>query len=286
MRYLSFEAEGKASYGIATERGIHDLGARIGSVLPDLKSYLKALELGLVSSVDANASADYAAGDIAYLPPITVPGKIICVGLNYEGHRLETGRPKQTYPTLFARFADTLIGHGAAIRRPPVSEALDYEGELAVVIGRSGFRIPKEEAASFIAGYSCFNDASLRDFQNHTHQFMPGKNFPATGAFGPELVTPDEVGALDTLKIETRLNGVVVQQAKLEELLFSVEDLIAYVSIFTALSPGDVLVTGTPGGVGFKRTPPLYMKPGDVVEVEIDNVGQLRNEIAEELPKG
>ncbi|AMS44998.1 fumarylacetoacetate hydrolase family protein [Aminobacter aminovorans] len=286
MRYLSFEAEGKASYGIAADRGVHDLGARIGSVLPDLKSYLKALELGLVSSVATNAFADYATGDIAYLPTITVPGKIICVGLNYEGHRLETGRPKQTYPTLFARFADTLIGHGGAIRRPSVSEALDFEGELAVVIGRSGFRIPKEEASSFIAGYSCFNDASLRDFQNHTHQFMPGKNFPATGAFGPELVTPDEVGALDTLKIETRLNGDVVQQAKLEELLFSVEDLIAYVSIFTALSPGDVLVTGTPGGVGFKRTPPLYMKPGDVVEVEIDKVGQLRNEIAEELPKG
>lgn len=286
MRYVSFEAEGRASYGIVADRGIHDLGARIGSVIPDLKSYLKASELGLVSSATANASADYAVGDIAYLPPITEPGKIICVGLNYEGHRLETGRPKQTYPTLFARFADTLIGHGVAIRRPPVSEALDYEGELAVVIGRSGFRISQSEAASYVAGYSCFNDASLRDFQNHTHQFMPGKNFPATGAFGPDLVTPDEVGELDNLKIETRLNGVVVQQAKLEELLFSVDDLIAYVSIFTALSPGDVLVTGTPGGVGFKRTPPLFMKPGDVVEVEIDKVGQLRNEIAEELPKG
>ncbi|MBE1208556.1 fumarylacetoacetate hydrolase family protein [Aminobacter carboxidus] len=286
MRYVSFEAEGRASYGIGTDRGIFDLGARIGSVIPDLKSYLKASELGLVPSAQANLSADYAVGDIAYLPPITEPGKVICVGLNYEGHRLETGRPKQTYPTLFARFADTLIGHGVAIRRPPVSSDLDYEGELAVVIGRSGFRIPKSEAASYVAGYSCFNDASLRDFQVHTHQFMPGKNFPATGAFGPDMVTPDEVGELDNLKIETRLNGVVVQQAKLEELLFSVEDLIAYISIFTPLSPGDVLITGTPGGVGFKRTPPLFMKPGDVVEVEIDKVGHLRNEIAEELPRG
>ncbi|WP_395446625.1 fumarylacetoacetate hydrolase family protein (plasmid) [Aminobacter sp. UC22_36] len=286
MRYMSFEGEGRASYGIATDLGIHDLGARIGSVIPDLKSYLRASELGLVPATAADLATDYAVGDIAYLPPITEPGKVICVGLNYEGHRLETGRPMQTYPTLFARFADTLIGHGVAIRRPPVSEALDYEGELAVVIGRSGFRIPRGEAASFVAGYACFNDASLRDFQNHTHQFMPGKNFPATGAFGPDMVTPDEVGALDALKIETRLNGVVVQQAKLDELLFSIEELIAYVSIFTALSPGDVLVTGTPGGVGFKRTPPLFMKPGDVVEVEIDKVGQLRNEIAEELPKG
>lgn len=286
MRFVSFEAEGKASYGIVTGKGIHDLGARIGSVVPDLKSYLKAAELGLVPAATAGLAADYAVGDIAYLPPVTEPGKVICVGLNYEGHRLETGRPKQTYPTLFARFADTLIGHNVAIRRPPVSEALDYEGELAVVIGRSGFRIPKEEAASFVAGYSCFNDASLRDFQNHTHQFMPGKNFPGTGAFGPDMVTPDEVGALGDLKIETRLNGVVVQQAKLEELLFSIEELITYISIFTPLAPGDVLVTGTPGGVGFKRTPPLYMKPGDVVEVEIDKVGQLRNEIAEEQPKG
>ena len=286
MRYVSFKAEGRASYGIATANGIHDLGARIGSVLPDLKAYLKAQELGLVPSAATNASADYTVGDIAFLPPIAEPGKVICVGLNYEGHRLETGRPKQTYPTLFARFADTLIGHDVAIRRPPVSDALDFEGELAVVIGRSGFRIPKSEAASYIAGYSCFNDASLRDYQNHTHQFMPGKNFPATGAFGPDLVTPDEVGVLNDLKIETRLNGVIVQSAKLEELLFSVEELIAYVSIFTALSPGDVLVTGTPGGVGFKRTPPLFMKPGDVVEVEIDKVGHLRNEIAEELPKG
>lgn len=286
MRFISFEAEGRASYGIVNERGVHDLGARIGAIVPDLKSYLKASELGLVPSAAATTSSDYSVGDITYLPPISEPGKIICVGLNYEGHRLETGRPKQTYPTLFARFADTLIGHGAAIRRPPVSDALDYEGELAVVIGRSGFRVQKDEAASFVAGYSCFNDASLRDFQNHTHQFMPGKNFPATGAFGPHLVTPDEVGRLDELKIETRLNGRVVQSAKLEELLFSIEELIAYVSTFTALSPGDVLVTGTPGGVGFKRNPPLFMKPGDVVEVEIDKIGQLRNEIVEELPKG
>lgn len=285
MRYVSFEAEGRTSYGVAVDGGIHDLGARIGSVVPDLKSYLKALELGFVLS-PAAAASDYAIHDVALLPPITEPGKIICVGLNYEGHRLETGRPKQTYPTLFARFADTLIGDGAAIRRPPVSDALDYEGELAVIIGRSGFRIPTEEAASFVAGYSCFNDASLRDFQNHTHQFMPGKNFPATGAFGPALVTPDEVGALDDLRIETRLNGIVVQSAKLHELLFSIDQLIAYISIFTPLSPGDVLVTGTPGGVGFKRTPPLFMKPGDVVEVEIDKIGRLSNEIAEELPKG
>ncbi len=286
MRFASFTtATGNASYGVVTDAGIHDLGARFGSILPDLKTFLHAAELGAAPQLTGMLPADYAESDIAFLPPVTNPEKVICVGLNYEGHRLETGRPKQDYPTLFARFADTLIGHGAPIRRPSVSQALDFEGELAVVIGRSGFRIPESEASSFVAGYSSFNDASLRDYQVHTHQFMPGKNFPDTGAFGPWLVTPDEVGPLADLRIETRLNGAVVQQAQLTELLFSVEQLIAYISQFTVLHPGDVLVTGTPGGVGFKRNPPLFMKPGDVVEVEIDKIGHLRNEIAEERPK-
>lgn len=286
MRYISFEIGGRASYGYVLDHGIHDLGARIGAVLPDLKSYLEASELGLVPEGGLSSTSDYFLSEIEYLPPVVSPGKVICVGLNYEGHRLETGRPKQSYPTLFSRFADTLIGHGVAIRRPPVSQALDYEGELAVVIGKSGFRIPADRAKAHVAGYSCFNDASLRDFQNHTHQFMPGKNFPATGAFGPVMVSPDEVGDLQKLKIETRLNGTVVQSARFDELIFPVEELISYVSTFTALSPGDVLVTGTPGGVGFKRSPPLFMKPGDVVEVEIDKIGHLRNDIAEETARG
>lgn len=285
MRYISFEVGGRATYGYLTDNGVHDLGVRIGSLLPNMKSYLEAIELRMVRP-SGQGTADHALSDITYLPPIADPGKIICVGLNYEGHRKETGRPKQSYPTLFARFPDTLIGHGTAIRRPAVSQALDYEGELAVVMGRSGYRIPVGEAASYVAGYSCFNDASLRDFQNHTHQFMPGKNFPATGGFGPAMVTPEEVGDLNTLKIETQLNGVVVQSARLDELIFSVEELIAYISTFTALAAGDVIVTGTPGGVGFKRSPPLYMKPGDVIEVEIDKVGQLRNDILEEAIRG
>lgn len=286
MRFVSFEFGGRASYGIVNERGVYDLGARIGSIVPDLKSYLTASELGLVPPCGGEAKADYQLKDLAYLPPITRPGKIICVGLNYEGHRLETGRPKAAYPTLFARFADTLVAHRAPIVRPPESQALDFEGELAVIIGRSGRRIPRTEAMTFIAGYSCFNDASLRDFQNHTHQFMPGKNFVGTGAFGPEMVTADEIVDLPSLRLETKLNGEVVQSAKFDELLFSLEDLVAYVSRFTPLAPGDVLVTGTPGGVGFKRTPPLFMKSGDVVEVVIDKIGHLRNDIVDEIAEG
>lgn len=285
MRYVSFISPDGPSYGVVVDGGIHDLGARLGGVLPVLRSYLRAAELGVSSKLSGGLPVDFAESDVVLLPPVPNPEKVICVGLNYEGHRLETGRPKQTHPTLFARFADTLVGHNSAIRRPSVSQALDFEGELAVVIGRSGFRIPESEADSFVAGYSCFNDASLRDFQRHTHQFMPGKNFPDTGAFGPWLITPDEVGPIDDLQLQTRLNGEVVQQARFSELIFSIEQIIAYISLFTALQPGDVIATGTPGGVGFKRTPPLFMKPGDIVEVEIDKIGRLRNEVAEEPAK-
>ena len=220
---------------------------------------------------------------VTLLPVIPNPGKILCVGHNYEEHRQETGRAKTAHPSLFVRFADTLIGHEAPIVRPPVSTSLDFEGELAVVIGRGGFRVKPEQALDLVAGYSCFNDGSVRDWQWHTQQFTPGKNFPSTGAFGPALVTPDEVGTLDDLRIETRLNGDVVQSSTLGHMIFPVADIIAYVSSFTRLSPGDVIATGTPGGVGAKRQPPVWLKPGDVVEVDIAGVGVLRNGVVDEV---
>lgn len=286
MRYVTFKAEGRVSYGLMQDGGVMDLGVRIGSILPDLKTYLRASALGLAGAPPSTVTTDYAAGEFTYEPVIPNPDKILCVGLNYEEHRKETGRPEAAHPSMFTRFADTLIGHEAPILLPSVSSALDYEGELAVVIGKSGFRVTEAEAMSLVAGYACFNDGTLRDWQRHTHQFIPGKNFPATGPFGPELVTPDEVDRLDDRPIETRLNGKVMQSAKLGDMIFSIPRVIAYVSGFTPLAPGDVIATGTPGGVGFKREPQLFMKVGDTVEVTVGGVGRLANRIASEPARG
>jgi 2-keto-4-pentenoate hydratase/2-oxohepta-3-ene-1,7-dioic acid hydratase in catechol pathway len=183
------------------------------------------------------------------------------------------------------RFADTQVGDGSPIVRPAISARLDFEGELAVVIGRPGKSIAREDALAHVAGYACYNDATIRDWQHHTHQFTPGKNFPNTAAFGPWLVTADEIPDPSQLQLTTRLNGHTVQSASTADMIFSVADIIAYVSAFTPLSAGDVIATGTPGGVGVKRTPPLFMQPGDTVEVEISHLGTLRNPVvAEPIP--
>src|SRR5579872_55801 len=279
MRFVSYEAGGEASFGLAVRDGVVDLKGRLGA--PSLKALIADDGLGRAAAF-ANAKADHALADVAFLPVIPDPEKVICIGINYEDHRAETGRAAVAHPTVFTRFADTQIGHGAAILKPKVSETVDYEGELAVVIGREGRAVPEARALEHVAGFACYNDVSIRDFQRHTTQFTPGKNFPASGPFGPWLTTPDEVGPLGPQRIQTRLNGEVVQDAKLEQLIFDVPKLIAYLSLWTVLRPGDVIVTGTPGGVGAARTPPLWMKPGDVVEVEIDGVGLLRNPIAAE----
>ena len=277
MKVVTFQRNGTLSYGVLTGDRVSDVGFRLAPLYPDLQAALAAGALAELQSAATEDVPSLPLDDVTLLPVIPNPGKILCVGHNYEEHRQETGRAKTAHPSLFVRFADTLVGHGAPIILPPVSTALDYEGELAVVIGRSGFRVPREQAMDLVAGYSCFNDASIRDWQWHTQQFTPGKNFPSTGAFGPALVTPDEVGALDDLRIETRLNGDVVQSSTFGHLIFSIADIITYISTFTRLSPGDVIATGTPGGVGAKREPPLFMKEGDVVEVEIDRIGLLRN---------
>jgi 2-keto-4-pentenoate hydratase/2-oxohepta-3-ene-1,7-dioic acid hydratase in catechol pathway len=281
MRYLSFRIGGRASYGLVRDRSIVDLGARMGDLLPDLRRYLDALARGFQPPEVPGLVADYGLDDVEYAP-VVQPGKIVCVGLNYHDHRMETGRAESAYPTLFSRWADTLLGHGAPIVRPQVSTQLDFEGELAVVIGRPAYHVSRDRAFEHVAGYACFNDASIRDWQRHTHQFLPGKNFPSSAPLGPELVTLDEVGPLAGLSIETRLNGAVMQSAVLGDMIFPVDALIAYVSGFTRLAPGDVIATGTPGGVGFKRDPPVFMKPDDTIEVTIERVGHLRNSIADE----
>jgi 2-keto-4-pentenoate hydratase/2-oxohepta-3-ene-1,7-dioic acid hydratase in catechol pathway len=183
---------------------------------------------------------------------------------------------------VFGRFANSQIGHLADIIRPTLSHDLDYEGELAVIIGKPGRHIARADAWSHIAGYACYNEGSVRDFQRHTHQFTPGKNFPGTGAFGPWMMTPDELGDVTPLRLQTRLNGEIVQDATIDQMIFDIPRQIEYCSSFTRLEPGDVIATGTPGGVGSRRTPPLWLKPGDIVEVEIDRLGILRNGVADE----
>ena len=216
-------------------------------------------------------------------PPLSAPGKIICVGLNYVDHSIESGFVVPDYPTIFTRFTSSLIGAGASIIRPTVSTQLDYEGEMVAVIGVGGRHIAEQDALNHVIGYSIFNDASVRDFQKKSPQWTIGKNFDGTGAFGPYLVTADELSSgAKGLSLQTRLNGVVVQNGSTDDMVFSVAKLISILSEAITLSPGDILVTGTPSGVGAARKPPLFMKHGDVCEVEIEGIGILRNKIEDE----
>ncbi len=281
MKVASFRHRGEASWGIVEGDVLFDVGAVLRREFPDVKSLLAAGSWAAARAAVSSAPRMPLA-DIQWLPVIPNPDKILCVGLNYETHRRETGRAEVGHPTIFARFANSQTGHLAPLLRPRVSTEFDYEGELALVIGRSCRYVPREEAFAVIAGFACYNDGSVRDWQRHTHQFTPGKNFPHTGAFGPWLVTPEDVGPLEGLRLRTRVNGQTVQDAALGDMIFDIPTLIAYCSTFTQLEPGDVIVTGTPGGVGSRRTPPLWLKSGDVVEVEIDRIGLLRNPVADE----
>ncbi len=282
MKLVTFNQSGQQSYGFVDNDTIIDIGQTLGNTHPDLKSLISDDYSKLISS-NTDTAPQVALSDVQLLPPITNPDKIICVGLNYESHRKETGRPEVQFPTLFTRFANSQIGDGEAMWRPAESTSLDYEGELAVIIGSGGWKIPVDKALEHVAGYSCYNDGSVRDWQRHTSQFTPGKNFRHTGPFGPWLVTTDEIPDPSTLTLTTRLNGEVMQHATTDLLIFTVPVLINYISRFTRLEPGDVIVSGTPGGVGFKRDPQVFMKPGDVVEVEISKIGILKNPIEAEL---
>ncbi|MAY03887.1 MAG: 5-carboxymethyl-2-hydroxymuconate isomerase [Gammaproteobacteria bacterium] len=278
MKYLSFIRPDKQySIGKLESNKVVEL-LDTGGAFTDLKTVIAANNLE-----NLEEGAVYNPEEITFLPPILNPDKIICIGLNYSNHIQETGRKQGArYPVIFTRFADTLVGHGSPIIQPRHSDKLDYEGELAVIIGKSGRDIPEAEAFEHIAGYSCFNDASVRDWQRHASHFTPGKNFPGTGGFGPYLVTPDEIEDLGAQQLKTCLNGEIVQDQPVADLIFSVPELIAYISSFTPLRSGDLIVTGTPGGVGYARTPPLWMKPGDTVEVTVGDIGTLVNPVSEE----
>ena len=265
--------DGFASFGRLADDRVVDLGGENGGSLRE----------ALAGGFDALAPGpSLPLASVALLPPIPDPAKIFCIGLNYASHVAEMGNAPPAYPTIFTRWPDTLVAHGAPLVRPRATERFDYEGELAVVIGRGGRAIGRERAMEHVAGYAVFNDASVRDWQRHSSQFTPGKNFPATGGFGPALVMPDAIGELGAQRVQTRLNGTLMQDQPVSDLIFDVPALIEYLSAFTALSPGDVIVTGTPGGVGDGRDPPVYLRPGDVVEVSIGAIGTLRNPVVAE----
>jgi len=286
MRLVSFSKAGGSAVGLRQGDSIIDLSVAAPKLPRTLAGILAAgasakAELKKVAA-KPRKNAVLKASKVKLLPPIPAPGKILCVGLNYKDHAAETGNPLPTYPVIFTRFTSTLVPHGGKMLTPRASTMLDYEAELAVIIGKRGRNIAKDKALSHVGGYACFNDGSVRDYQMKTSQFTLGKNFDGTGGFGPDLVTPDELpkGA-HGLKIKCRLNGQTLQDGTTADLVFDVASLIAEISTVMTLEPGDVIITGTPAGVGMARNPKVFMKPGDVCEVEIEKIGVLRNPIAQ-----
>lgn len=280
MKLASYRLQNKDSYGAVVDGGVVDLAKRLK--YPDLRALLEAGALAEAASAAKGAKPDAGLSDITFLPLLPNPGKIICVGLNYKAHREETGRKETDNPALFVRFPDSQTAHLQPLVKPRHSDMLDYEGELAVIIGKAGRHVPEDKALGMIAGYSCYNDGSVRDWQNHTIQWTAGKNFPKTGSFGPWMVTTDEIPDPTKLTLTTRLNGAVMQNSGVDLLIFPIPTLIKYITTFTELRPGDVISTGTPGGVGMKRNPPVFMKAGDTVEIEITGIGILKNPIVAE----
>lgn len=284
MKLTSYiDRNGRASFGIVTGRidkpeGIVDLGSRFAS-LRDLLADEEGLAFAR-SRADAAPGMSFAEAKL--LPVIPNPDKIFCVGVNFASHVKETGREMPAKPMIFLRFADSQVGANEAMLCPKVSDQFDYEGELAVIIGKRCRYVQRDKALDYVAGYSCYNDGSVRDWQRHSQQFSPGKNFPQTGALGPWMVTADEIPDVGSLSLKTRLNGREVQTATLDDLIFDVPALVSYCSSFITLKPGDVIICGTTGGVGAFHKPPLWMKEGDMVEVEISGIGILRNSIAKE----
>jgi 2-keto-4-pentenoate hydratase/2-oxohepta-3-ene-1,7-dioic acid hydratase in catechol pathway len=284
VKLLSFHTRnGRASYGVLGDDGVIDLGERLASAgAPTLRSLLASGQLDLARKYSVEREADVKLDELVFAPVVPDPEKIICVGLNYRDHVVETGRTVTENPVLFARYPASQTGHLQPLIRPKVSSAFDYEGELAVIIGSAGRHIPAERALEHVAGYACYNEGSIRDWQRHTSQFFAGKTFDRSGSFGPWMVTTDEIPDPSKLTLETRLNGTVVQHTSTALMITDVPHLMEYISTILPLTPGDVIVTGTPGGVGAKRTPPLWMKPGDTVEVEIGGIGVLRNGVTAE----
>jgi 2-keto-4-pentenoate hydratase/2-oxohepta-3-ene-1,7-dioic acid hydratase in catechol pathway len=284
MKLVSYLHQGRTGFGIVEGTGITPLAGRLDVV--DLKDLLARGKLEHARAFETGAAPELALADVRLLPAIPNAGKVLCIGLNYEGHRVETNSPKSEHPQVFCRFNDSLTAHEDVMLRPAGNRAFDYEGELAVIIGRAARRVSETDVLDVVAGYTCFNDGSVRDWQKHTSQFIPGKNFPRTGALGPWIVTAEEIGDPAALTLRTRLNGVVMQEDATSNMLFSVQRAVSYCSQFTELHAGDIIAMGTPSGVGYRRTPPLFLQPGDTIEVEISGVGLLRNYVRDERELG
>ncbi len=282
MRLISFLGpDGRPAWGLVQpgER-VADLSATLGARYPTLRDVLAADALDEVAAAAASTEGALALAQVTLLPPVPEPRRILCAGVNYEEHRIETGRDATVDPTIFTRYPSSLVGHGQPLIKPRESDAFDYEGELAVVIGKAGRRIAAADALDHVAGYTCFMDGSVRDWQRKTSQFTPGKNFEASGSAGPWLVTSDEVPDPQALQLRTIVDGEVLQEAGTDLMIVPIAELIAFCSTFTTLEPGDVIATGTPGGVGDRRNPKRYLTVGGTVVVDISGVGRLENTVA------
>jgi 2-keto-4-pentenoate hydratase/2-oxohepta-3-ene-1,7-dioic acid hydratase in catechol pathway len=282
MKLVSFVTANGPGYGVVKDGGVVDLRRRFGDRLPTLRALLSAGALPEAERIARDTAPDFPLDGLQLAPVIPDPDKIICIGMNYRDHVAEVGRTVTEKPALFARFAGSQVGHLQPLVKPAVSDQFDYEGELAVVIGKEGRHIPASRALEHVAGYSCYNEGSVRDWQRHTSQFLAGKSFAGTGAFGPWLVTADEIPDPARLILETRLNRQRVQHTTTDLMITTIPAQIAYISTMLPLLPGDVIVSGTPGGVGLKRSPQLFMRPGDIAEVEISGIGVLRNPVIAE----
>jgi len=279
MRLASFEVADRQSYGVVDGDRVREASVSMRQTYADLRSVIAA---GAQAALQDDGGEEFAFAEVKLLPVIPNPDKILCVGVNYRPHIEEMGREIPNFPVVFVRFPGSLVGHGEPILRPRLSGQYDFEGELAIVIGKAGRHVSQDQAFDHIAGYSCFMDGSVRDWQGHTAQFTAGKNFERSGALGPCLVTSDEIEDVRSLRLATRVSGELMQQASLGDLVFDVPKLVEYCSAFTRLLPGDIIATGTPGGVGAARKPPRWLQAGDTVEVDLGPVGTLSNPVIDE----
>jgi len=282
VKFLSFEYNGRQSYGALQGEEVVDIGATLGSRYPTLRALLAGAAIEEAKAALSRATSAIPVRSINFLPPIPEPGKILAIGLNYAAHAAEGGSQTTQKPIVFSRFADSLVGHEHPILKPRESDSFDWEAELGVIIGKPARRVPEEAAYDHVAGYTIINEGSVRDWQRHTTQIIPGKNFYHSGASGPWLVTPDEIPDPSNLRVTLDLNGERMQDGRTSSFIFNIPKLISYISAFTPLGPGDMIATGTPAGVGVSRNPPLFLKAGDVVEVTVERIGTLRNVVAED----
>ena len=285
MKFITYAKDGVASFGAIIAAGIVDLGARHPE-LTDLRAAIKAGQLGSLADEASSANADCTLDDIEYLPTIPNPEKVICIGVNYANRNAEykDGSAAPKFPSVFMRTRESLVGHAQTIMDPPESDQLDYEGEIVIVVGKEGRRIPEDKAHEYVAGLTIMNEGTLRDFLRHAKfNVTQGKNFENSGSLGPWMVTPDELDPMSELQVMTRVNGEERQNDTTDNLMFPFRYLISYLSTFYRLKPGDIIATGTPNGAGARFDPPKYLKGGDVVEVEVPGIGILRNEVATEV---